>query len=271
MRQTLLNLFGSKAQQQLLSRGAALRQVTRDTQHFTYYGRVVGVAQPQDAPIEDVIALARLQGNSHYADVPTDQVASITHAFEAEGLKPLLYARWEGSTVPLDRAKEIEGSVKWPAQYRLELLSADTGNATRQSLADTALACGVLPPSLAVLSGQAQPGVCAMLVNGAGDVVACAAAASFLHPDYPMGRDICWWGMLAVHPDHRGQGLSLPLGAQAILAMNEQFGFTSFFTGVEPGNSASEAVCTKMGLHLTKRCTIGVADPALIPGGRMTK
>lgn len=110
-----------------------------------------------------------------------------------------------------------------------------------------------------------------MALDRDGAVAGCAAAASFLHPDHPDGRQMCWWGMLAVHPDHRGQALSVLLGAQAIVDMADRHGFSTFFTGVEPGNAPSEAICTKMCLAHQGRSILGVADPSLVPGGRMTK
>jgi RimJ/RimL family protein N-acetyltransferase len=104
-----------------------------------------------------------------------------------------------------------------------------------------------------------------------GRVAACAAAASLLHPEHPDGASTCWWGMLAVHPEHRGQALSLTLGAMAMLRMREVYGFTTFFTGVTPGNTASEVICRKLGLAHEGRSIVALADPALLPDGQMTK
>lgn len=48
-------------------------------------------------------------------------------------------------------------------------------------------------------------------------------------------------------------------------------GFTRFLTDVAPGNAPSHAVCARIGLVPEGRTTLGAADPALLPGGRMTK
>jgi len=110
-----------------------------------------------------------------------------------------------------------------------------------------------------------------MAVDRDGKVAACAGAAAFLHPDHPKGGEECWWGMLATHPDWRGARLSLRLGAEVMIAVHRDHGFTRFFTGVEPDNATSEAICTHAGLHRTDMSVLTVADPALLPGGRMTK
>lgn len=175
-----------------------------------------------------------------------------------------------GATDSLAIARDIVATRALPDGLTLEWLAADTRAATRQSLARCALDCGVLPPVLTVLSGKTQPGVCAMACDAEGDVVACAAAAAFLHPDHPLGGVECWWGMLATRADHRGRSLALILGAQAMCRMHDNFGFTRFFTGVEPGNRPSEAVCARMGLARDGMSILALTDPGLLHGGRMT-
>ena len=77
--------------------------------------------------------------------------------------------------------------------------------------------------------------------------------------------------MLATHDTRRSESLSIILGAEVLIEMHERYGFTEFFTGVEAGNAPSEAVCTRMGLRNTSQSILSVADPSLLPGGRMTK
>ncbi|MEM6887473.1 MAG: GNAT family N-acetyltransferase [Pseudomonadota bacterium] len=263
--------FGAPAQQALLRRGAALHEITRDLPEYTYYGRTVGLVSPAHAPVGRLIALTRLQGNSNYAIVSPEDIASLQDALTDHDLAPILYARWGGRAAALDRARTVAEQFELPKEYTRVLLTPQTPDAERASLAETALGCGVLPPSLAPLSGETQPGVCQMLLDGQGTVVACAAASGFLSSMHPDHLKTCWWGMLAVDPAHRGKGLSLWLGALALLDMNSRYGFSDFFTGVEPGNLASEAVCTKAGFAREDDFIVGVADPGLVPGGRMTK
>ena len=266
-----LAFYGSYAQRALLQRGADMHSITRDQKHLTYYGRTVGVTSIDDAPLSTMLALARLQGNSNIADVADADMPDHMSTVREQGFSPVDYAKWKGSREAIDLARATIANYDLPAAYRMEWLDPRSSAALRKALADTCLSCSVLPPSLAVLSGETQPGVCAIALHASGEVAGCAAAASYLHPEHPDGRTVCWWGMLAVHPDHRGQALSLYLGAEAIVEMHKRYGFAAFFTGVEPGNAPSEAICTKMGLAREGRSILGAADASLIPGGRMTK
>lgn len=248
-----------------------MRELTKNDARFHYYGRTVGVVTPDAAPLEVLVALARLQGNASYQDMADSEVTDLRATFDAMGLSTVHYARWETGENALTVAHKAAHTIPLPAGYTLAYLTPDTPADLRGKLADTALECGVLPPSLAVLSGAEQPGVCAMALDQAGDVAACAAAASVLPPAHPDAQITCWWGMLATAPAHRGKALSLHLGAKVMIAMHETYGFERFFTGVVPGNAASEAVCRKLGLAHRGRSILGVADPGLVPGGRMTK
>lgn len=263
--------FGTEAQQVLLHRGRALFDLTRDATHFTYYGRAVGIFSPQDAPFEHLSHLAGLQGNTNYARVPLAEMTALSDEAEHSGFVPLRYARWEGGNTALQMAQQTLVDRPLPNPLKTAWLSPETPQEIRASLADMALACGVLPPNLAVLSGALRPGLCLMALDEAGTVVSCAAAAAFSHPKHALGQHECWWGMLATDPAWRGHGLSLLLGAKVMLHMNQRHGFSRFFTGVEPGNAPSEAVCARLGLSASDSGILGMADPGLLPGGRMTK
>ena len=263
--------LGTGAQRAVLRRGRALFDLIRDRPHFTYYGRTVGVFSPEDAPLDQVIALARLQGYSNFGCVANDRVAALSEAARAQGLQPMHYARWVGAGQTLEAARRMMDTRPLPEGLRAQWLTRDTPPDICASFADMALSCGVLPPNLAVLRGDLRPGACLMAIDAAGAVVSCAAAAAFAHEEHPSGKAECWWGMLATRDAARGQGLSLRLGAEVIVEMNRRYGFSQIFTGVEPGNAPSEAVCTRLGLRATDHSILGMADPDLVPGGRMTK
>ena len=267
----LPDFFGSDEQQAVLRRGQAMHQITRNISHCAYYGRTVGIVSPSDAPLETVTALAQLQGNSNFAMVPNGDIAPLSEQAKASGFIPTIYARWVGSEESLTTSRDIIANRPLPDGLTLDWLGPDTPAPTRQALANCALSCNVLPPALSVLSGQVQPGVCALARDGSGDVIACAAAAAFFHQEHAMGGVECWWGMLATRADHRGRSLALILGAAAMCRMHDLYRFTRFFTGVEPGNGPSEAVCSRMGLGRTGLSTLGLTDPGLLPCGRMTK
>jgi hypothetical protein len=263
--------FGSDAQQDILRRGRNMYDVVGDGPQFTYYGRTVGLATPSDGSMKKLAGLARLQGNSNYGCVPNNDVPAMIDAASAEGLKPMHYARWEGAENAVAAARDLLASQALPDGLRLVQLDDTTPPNLQASFAQTALACGVLPPSLAALTGRIKPAVTLMACTADGQVASCAAASGFFSPNHPDSRTECWWGMLSTHPDWRGHRLSMILGAQTLINMHEAHGFSRFMTGVEPGNTASEAVCIHMGLECSENSILGVADPALVPGGRMTK
>lgn len=263
--------FGTAAQQTLLKRGRALYDLIGDDARFTYYGRTVGINADEDAPLSQLVNLARLQGNSNYANLraaPADEMAA---NLAAQGLSPLLYARWENTPETPERTAEILASHPLPGGLTLHQMDQDTQGDLIARFAETALLCGVLPPATAALAGEVKPAVTLFATDSDGTVVSCAAACAFLSPSHRDYRRSCWWGMLSTHPDHRGARLSLILGAMVLERMSTQLGFTSFFTGVEPGNAPSEAVCSKLAFVDTGRRILGVADPDSLPGGRMTK
>jgi GNAT superfamily N-acetyltransferase len=268
---TSRDLFGSPEQQALLARGAALHRVTANDPTKTYYGRTVGLTGLEAGDVDLLADLALLQGNTNFAKVPNDRIPGLTVECEARGLNPVHYARWEGGSDALTRARDIIETTPLPGDLTLGWIMADTPEPMRVAVAAMALECGVLPPSFAVLSGTIRPGMACFAMEPSGRVVSLAGAAAFLHPDHPDGRAECWWGMLATHPEWRGARLSLLLGAHALAAMMERYGFTRVFTGVEPGNAASEAVCTRVGLTPVGTSTLGVADPTVLTSGRMTK
>ena len=261
--------FGSRDQKALLERGAQMHLITQYQPYLTYYGRTVGATSPRDVPLKTLMALARLQGNSSFFDLPDDEAPSLAAEAVAAGLVPVHYRNWAFDINAIDRARSLATGL--PSAYRIEWLTPDTPQSLRRALADTALTCRVLPPSLAVLSGTLKPGVCAMALTKDGQVAACAAAASYFNSAHPKARTSFWWGMLATHPEHRGKGLSITLGAATMVRMRDRYSFTDGFTGIEPGNSASEAVCQKLGLSHNGRSILGISDPDLIAGGRMTK
>lgn len=263
--------FGTDAQRRLLAQGLSLFDIVRDDPRFTYYGRTVGLAGPSEGTMSLLASLTRLQGNSHYAAVPNTEMTQLCSEAGSQGLSVVRYARWEGATEAHATATAILRDHALPDDLTLHRVQSDSPTDILRLLSEVALACGVLPPSGAVLRGRTRPGLALLATDRAGRPVACAGAASYLHPDHPMGRTQCWWGMLATHPDRRGERLALILGATALREAQARFGFSQVFTGVEPGNAASEAVCRRMGLVPADTSTLSVADASLLPGGRMTR
>jgi GNAT superfamily N-acetyltransferase len=152
------------------------------------------------------------------------------------------YAKWEGGEDALSAARAVVDAFPLPPDLTLRRIDRSSPPALLAALAETALACGVLPLTGAVLRGLLQPSLCLVAVSEDGRVASCAAASAFAHPRHPRFGGEAWWGMLATEPARRGQRLALILGAHAMLEMAARFGYRRFMTGVEPGNAPSEAL-----------------------------
>jgi hypothetical protein len=238
---------------------------------FSYYGRTVGLVGPDDGNIDQLAALASVQGNSNYSAVPLSQTATVISDLEAHGLVPMHYAKWEGTNSTLAAARKVIETVALPEDLTLVRMDASTPDQQLASLAEMALDCGVLPLCGEVLRGLHRPAVCLFAIDRNSNIVSCAASSVFARDEHSTYGKQAWWGMLATDPARRGQRLALILGAHTLLEMEARFGLRDFMTGVEPGNAPSEAVCARMGLSPGGFAIIGCADPRALATGRMTK
>lgn len=263
--------FGNDDQRALLRRGRGMATLLGKDRRYSYYGRTVGLVEPEDGDIDQLAALATVQGNAAYGAVPLDQVEGIKTSMQTRGLVPMHYDKWQGAHPAIAAARQVVATLSLPEDVTMLRLDASTEHSKLSSLADMALSCGVLPLCGEVLRGLLRPAVCLVAIDRASKVVSCAASSAYAHEDHPkLGRQ-AWWGMLATDPLWRGQRLSLVLGAHALLEMETRFGFCDFMTGVEPGNAPSESICDRMGLSRGSSAIIGCADPRALASGRMTK
>lgn len=265
-----MEIFGTADQQAMLRRGRAAYALLKADPGLTYYGRMVGIARPEDGDLERFRALAQLVGATHYSAVPTDEAAPLAAEIEAQGLAVVRYIRWTGQADALAAARAVLADERLPRDLRVVRIDGAASAAAVQALADVALASAVLPIVGEVLRGISKPGLGLVALDAAGQGVACAAAASAYHPDHPTLGDQCWWGMLATRTDRRGAGIARILGAMAIVDMHDRFGFSRILTGVQAGNRASEAVCAGMGLRPEPAEVLNAIDPTVLSGGRMT-
>lgn len=264
-------VFGSDEQRALLRRGRAMADLTREDPRYSYYGRTVLLSTPEDGDIDQLAALCRLQGYSSYSCVPVADIDAVKQGLDTRGLAAMHYLRWEGSNTALVAAGAILAEHTLPTDLRLVRLDANTPADVMTSLAEMCLGCGVLPASGDVLRGLMFPAVCLVAMDDARRVVSCAASARYAHPGHPtLGRQ-AWWGMLATDPARRGERLALILGAMAMQGMEQTSGLGNFMTGVVSGNTASEAVCKRLGLAPSGQAIVGAADPMSLTSGQMTK
>ena len=209
--------FGSDDQRALLRRGRALAALLGQDRRYSYDGRSVGLPGPEDGDIDQLAALAVVQGSATYGTVPLDQTETIKAAMVARGLVPMLYDEVGGFS--LCRRGGTTGCRDcFPARGPDDAASGCVLSGWQlASLAEMALGCGVLPPCGEVLRGLLRPAVCLVAVDRAANVVSCAASSAYAHEDHPRQGGQAWWGMLATDPVRRGQRLSLFWGQRLCL------------------------------------------------------
>ena len=271
MTSTGQDYFGTEAQISVLRRARALFDLTDTDPRMTYYGRSVGLADPDEQSMDRLVSLIALQGNSSIVTIGNGDIGHWQAEAQRRDLTVTHYARWLGAEGATQTARALLDRHPLPADLTVVRVDKDAPARAMEQLADVALSCGVLPPSGAVLRGIRKPGLGLVALDKTGKGVACAGAASYLHPDHPLGRRQCWWGMLATLPERRGERLALILGAMALIEMQDRHGFHEVFTGITPGNAASETVCTRLGLRAEGTNVLAFADPHQLPGGRLSK
>lgn len=263
--------FGNGDQRAILKRGHAMAKLVENDVKYSYYGRTVGLETPEAGGIDQLVALINLQGHAHYMTVALDKVSDIKAKLLERGLNPMHYDKWEGVKTALAAVQKVVEAFSIPNDLTMVPIDETTPRQLLISLAELSLDCGVLPPCGQLLRGALKPAVCLVAVDQKGRVMSCAAASAFADPKHTMLGKQAWWGMLATHPSRRGQRLALLLGAHAMLIMRSRYGYQDFMTGVEAGNTASEAVCGRLGLAPEGFAILSCADPNALPSGRMTK
>ena len=262
--------FGSPGQQAVQRRADALWPLLALHPDYCCHGRAIGVAGTARDAGEKLAALARLQGVASHEGVPADQIAAQRAFLEARGLKMDHFNNWAADRTALTRARDVLASRGFPDDLTMHAVTPDTPAETLQRLDAMTQSCEVLLPMGSFLRGTRRPAVCLYAQDGEGRVVGSAASVAQFHPDSPQSH-IAWWGMLATAPDRRGAGISLILGAQTLLAMQDRYGIGHFFTGIRAGNAPSESLCTKLGLSDDGTVVIIAIDPGAFDGDRITK
>lgn len=159
---------------------------------YSYYGRTVGLSGPEDGDIDQLAALAVVQGSATYGAVPLSQVEAIKASMVARGLVPMRYDKWEGSRAAIAAARQVVATLSLPEDLTMLRLDASTADGHLASLAEMALGCGVLPPCGEVLRGLLRPAVCLVAVDRASNVVSCAASSAYAHEDHPRLGGQAW-------------------------------------------------------------------------------
>lgn len=264
-------VFGSPEQQAMLRKGRALYDLVESNPATTYYGRGVGVVWGAPDALDLTLRLTTVLGVSNITGVPDAEVPRVRAEIEAQGYAVTHYQNWEGGDAVLAAAETTLNAFALPADVEAKLIGTESPASDVAALAEVSLGAGVLPVAGDVLRGVRRPALGAVALDETGAGVSCAAASLYANPDNAAFGSIAWWGMLATRPDRKGERLALILGAMVIREMHRRHGIGHFFTGVQPGNAPSEAVCTRMGLSPVDRATLTVVDAGVLPGGKLTK
>lgn len=262
--------FGNDDQRAMQRNAVNLWALLRDDPRFCCYGRPVSVDWDPQNSLQLQIALARLQGASSCTVVPAEQHQAFTDGLEAAGLTTDWFENWSGAESALASARQVLARRSLPDDLELVFVNRDTPPDDLRALAQLTEDCGVLLPMGRFIRGLERPAVCLFVRDRSGRPVCSSAAVDLFHPASD-NAGLAWWGMLATDADRRGQGLAQLMGAHSILAMNDRFGTTRFFTGIRADNAPSKALCTKLGLTRSDSNVIVGMDPEAFGSGRVTK
>ena len=262
--------FGTPSQAAMQARSWALWRLLRGDARFCCYGRGVAVASAEAAEVGDQIAVARLIGACACEDIPADAFGPRKMEVEAAGLGTDSYASWVNGPGALTLAEALCADRPLPEGLSLRVVDATTPAADMAALDALTGSCGVLLPMGAFLRGQVHPAVCVGAFAEDGTAVACAASVALHHAEGASG-DVAWWGMLATRESHRGAGLALRMGAEALCRMRDRHGKTLFFTGIRAGNAASEALCRKLGFAPDSRRILIAIDAGVLGSAQVTR
>lgn len=262
--------FGSPDQQAMARRAFHIWRLMYDDPRLYYQGRFLGMTTPAPG-LDRFEDLVRLQGASVLCRVPRADLPVVTADLEARGLRtdPLGLALSRGDAVGM--ARDLLARHALPTDIKATRLGAVSPTRDIADFAEVALENGVLPPPEHVLRGETRRGVFLLArERKGGRAVATGAALESHHPKGDLA-ETCSWGLLATRPDRRGEKIALVLGAEAMVTMHREFGFSSFMTGIRDDNAQSLALSAKLGVVASDKMFVISMDPSAFADARVTK
>ncbi len=263
--------FGSEAQITVSKRARDLWTLSAGDPRFSYNGRMVALNGDIGPEMIDVLAaVARLQGavTSHF--FPEDQAKKTSAAIEELGLSCNRWEFYRGQKTAYEAAKGILAKYQLPDDLTVERLSPETSAKKVADLATMAADCEVMVMSGRVMRGLDIEGITLGAYDQSGAAVSSAWGYKCYHPESGLSEN-AFWGGLTCREDRRGQKIALILGAMSIVMLWEDHGVRGFCAGITAGNMPSIAVCEKLGVLPTDWVGLGVTDPNMFEGGRLTK
>ncbi len=263
--------FGSADQINMMRRAETLWPLVKHHPYLGTHGRAVAVAPHAPDALAMVVALTKLVGVSACDGVAGDEVADWEAKLAAEGLKVDSYAKWQSAPDTLECATKIQHIQKLPDGMHCVVVDRETPAESLVALSNMMMdEAGVLLPNGRVMRGIDSESICLMAHDANHRPVASAGSVALFEKTNAEGS-AAWWGLLATASKHRGKGLALRLGAEAMLKMNEKYGTTLFFTGIRDGNKPSEKLCSKLGMTNTGVRIIIAIDPNAFSNSQVTK
>ncbi len=263
--------FGTRSQQTVSRRARDTWKLIQDDPRYAYNGRIVALAGyhgPETA--EKLVSLARLQGSTTCHFLPKEKAGTVQQLVEDCGLATNTWEFCKGGEPAYEVARKILETHKLPEDISVERLGAETAPALISDFASMAGDCGVLVMAGRVMRGLDVPGVTLAGIDESGKVIASAWGYKCYHQQSGFA-DHAFWGGLTCHPDRRGQKIALVLGALSIVRLWEELQVRTVCTGIAPDNSASFALCEKLGVFPSDEIGLGVTDPEMFPGETLTK
>ena len=267
-----MRYFGTDDQQAMARRGKALFELMRDDPRVAWYGRALAVTDLNASGMDFFENLIRLQGATAAYMVKRGAEAEICEALSKRGLRADLFGfSMSEDDRSVDHARSLLGEFSLPEDVSCKTLGPESPQEDVEAFAEIALSQGVLPPPEAVLRGQMRRGVSLVAREiSSGRPIGCAASIESYHPAGHLS-EYCFWGMLATHPDRRGEKIAVVLGARAMVAMHEKTGIGRFTTGVRDDNVPSAALCAKFGVMRSDYMVVIGMDPDAFSDDRVTK
>ena len=259
-------LFGAEFQIAGMRKAAALWSLVRDDPRFCYYGRMVSLNGPQEGLAGRLAAMTMLQGYASCQFFPAARYEA--EAIEVAAKSGYETGRWEqywGRETALETSETFLKTFAPPAGVTLCEVGPDTAADTVAAVARLQMACGVMPVPGRIMRGIGRKGVCLYAETAAGEVAAAGASFQAYHPESDRA-DEAFWGMLATHPDWRGQRLACWMGAEAIRRMHRRHGINGFSSGVKADNAASQSMCRRLGVEPSRYIYFAVSDPVALKG-----
>ncbi|WP_375175862.1 GNAT family N-acetyltransferase [Pseudooceanicola sp.] len=263
------DVFGSDEQRAMQRRAWHLWTLLGHLRDVNCYGRSVGLTGNTMDCLDRQISLARIQGVAPAECVPPEMAETRIAALTAAGLGIDLNNRWCGGTDAIEACRAHLAHARLPDDLTVTEIDTTTPHKEIVRLDTFAQASGVLLPIRPFLCGEAMPAVCLVATDKDGEIVGCTSAIGIYSADSPMGHTF-FWGMLATDPARRGQGIAMTLGAMSLTKMVDRHGLRVARTGVRPGNTASEKLCTKLGLRQSEVIVTAI-DPSVFAADRITK